>query len=221
MTYYKVLAEDGTPCNGGTGKWNLPHDGQPGEWMPEIAGLVPCKRGYHVCTAEQLVRWFGPTIYEVECGGEHVEQADKHVFGRARLIRKLDAWTERTARMFACDCAERVLPIYERDYPGDARPRTAIEVARRYADGNATQEELDAAEAAAGAVARAAEWGTAWVAAWAAAGAAAGAAVEVAAGAAAWATAWAAAARDAECTWQTQHLCELLGIAPAGESEEG
>ena len=55
---------------------------------------------------------------------------------------------ERTLRCFACDCAEHVLPLYEAKHPGDDRPRRAIDVARRYADGQATREELTAARAA-------------------------------------------------------------------------
>jgi len=39
------------------------------------------------------------------------------------------------ARLMAADFAETVLPIYERDYPGDTRPRAAIQAARDYAHG--------------------------------------------------------------------------------------
>ena len=72
-------------------------------------------------------------------------------------------------RLFACDCAEQVLPIFEKDYPDDKRPRKAVETARLFAEGKATQEEL----AAAGAAARAAAWAAARYAAYAAADAAA------------------------------------------------
>src|SRR5262245_50870359 len=48
-------------------------------------------------------------------------------------------------RLFACDCAEHVLPYFERFQPLDKRPRKAIEVARRYAFGKASREELDKA----------------------------------------------------------------------------
>ena len=126
---------------------------------------------------------------------------------------------DQVARLFACDCAERALPIWEKRYPDDKRPRDAIAVARRYAAGEVDEKELDtaraAARAAAWAAARAAAgdtaWDTAraaaWAAAWDAAGAAAGDTARAAAGAAAWA--WAAtwaAARD----WQTQRLREYL-----------
>ena len=116
---------------------------------------------------------------------------------------------ESKLRLFARDCAEQVLPLFERDYPEDKRPRVAIETARRFANGKATQEELAAARVAARAAAEAAArvaarvaagaaaWDAAWAAAWAAAGEAAWAAAE--AGAAAWvaAGAWAAAGEAA------------------------
>ena len=68
----------------------------------------------------------------------------------------------RVIRLMAADFAEAVLPIYEKEYPKDDRPRKAIKAARDFANGEIT--------AAARAAARAA-----W-AAWAAARDAAGAA---------------------------------------------
>ena len=74
---------------------------------------------------------------------------------------------DREIRLFACDCAESVLPIYESKFPNDDRPLRAIEVARAYANGEATEDELAAARDAAGAAAGDAAWAAAW-AAWAA-----------------------------------------------------
>ena len=48
------------------------------------------------------------------------------------------AASARIASLFACDCAERVLHLFEAKHPGDDRLRRAIEVARRFANGNAT-----------------------------------------------------------------------------------
>ena len=56
----------------------------------------------------------------------------------------------KTPRLWACDCAERVLPIFESDRPGDLRPRDAIRASRRYARGEI------------GAAARDAAWDAAW-----------------------------------------------------------
>jgi len=62
------------------------------------------------------------------------------------------------ARLMAADFAEAVLPIYERSYPGDNRPRAAIQVARDYAHGRIGE----AAWAAAGAASREAAREAAW-----------------------------------------------------------
>ena len=85
---------------------------------------------------------------------------------------------KREIRLFAADCAESVLHIYEDAHPDDDRPRKAIEAARRYANGEISEEELDAARKAARYAAGDAAWaagGAAW-AAWDAVKAARGAA---------------------------------------------
>ena len=79
---------------------------------------------------------------------------------------------DKEIRLFACDCAESVLHMFEKHYPNDDRPRKAIDVARKYANGEASINELNTASDAA----RAAAWGAARAAAWAAAWAAAEAA---------------------------------------------
>jgi len=133
-----------------------------------------------------------------------VEDDDKIVVREARLLRRFEMWDDRTARLFACDCAERALPLFESERPDDNRPREAIEVARRYANGEATNEELTAAADA--------SWAASWDAAWNAARAAAWNAARVAAWAAwnearaaTWAATWAA-----EREWQYARLCEYL-----------
>jgi hypothetical protein len=145
------------------------------------------------------------------------------------VLPEQEAERDRIARPFACESTERVLPIFERVYPTDPRPRHAIAVARRFATGEATTEELAAAAAAASDAARAAG-DVAWVAAsdtaagadgdaawaaWAAARAVAWAAAG-AAGDAAWA-AWAAAraARAAACDAAARHTVWATGYARA------
>jgi len=195
--YYKFL-DPGGSARWGDGTWHLPDGGRPGEWMPEITGLVPCQRGYHVATGNQLLDWLGPELWEVECRGEHIALGDKHVFGQARLVRRLNGWNDRTARLFAADCAARVLHLFEACCPGDMRPRRAIEVARAFADGQATVEDLAAARVAAKAAAERAARDAPWDAAWDAAWDAGWAAVRTTSGGAAWAAAR-AAAKDAAC----------------------
>ena len=155
---YKVLAADGTSCHGGDATWTA------GEWMPAVEGeLKPCVNGYHLCRRGDLINWLGETIWTAEYQGERIDvdapaDQSKVVVRQARILRPLTAWNERTARLFACDCAERALPIIAKSMPDEDRPRRAIEAARRYANGQATDEEWDAARDAA----RDAAWDAAW-----------------------------------------------------------
>ena len=135
ITYYKVLAADGcSPAHGGTGKWFLPKGKRVGKWMPAIKPVL-CQQGYHFVTLDQLPRWIGPTLYEIEVRGEVLTAEDKSVAEQARLIKRVDTWNEKNLRLFAADCAEHVLGIYEKQYPKDERPRKAIQAARDFANG--------------------------------------------------------------------------------------
>ena len=148
---YKVLGSDRRSLNGGSGTWT------PGVWRSVSLPLVPCEHGLHLCTLAQLPGWLGPTIWEAEVGGARIDQSDKIVVERARITRRVEGWNERTARLFAADCAEHMLPLFERECPDDDRPRRTIAMARAYANGEATSEQLAAAGDAAGAAARDAE----------------------------------------------------------------
>jgi hypothetical protein len=53
MTLYKVLDAKGRAYHGGTGSWALPRGDRPGAWMPPLADLVLCQRGYHLCEGEE------------------------------------------------------------------------------------------------------------------------------------------------------------------------
>ena len=56
---------------------------------------------------------------------------------------------DKEIRLFACQCASLVLPIFEKQYPGDDRPRKAIEAAEAFALGQIGKAELAKAYAAA------------------------------------------------------------------------
>ena len=214
---YKVLNEDGTPCHGGSGQWALPAYGKPGAWMPRLTGtLIPCQYGYHLCERGDLVHWLGPTIWEAETEAmEPLRDGNKSVVASARLLRKLETWNRRTQRLFAADCAERAL---ERERAAGREPHPdswrAIAVARQFANGDATPQEL--AAAAANAVHAAAYANAAANAAANAVHAAANAAAYAATAAyaaydAAYDAAHAAYAADAtERQWQTKRLWEYL-----------
>jgi hypothetical protein len=110
-----------------------------------------------------------------------------------------DDWIDaRIMRLFAVWCARQALALI--DQP-DPRSVAACDVAERYANGEATSEELAAARAAARDAAGAAAWDAAWDAA----------------GDAAWDAAG-AAARDAAWDAQNEKLTEMLmaeAYAPA------
>ncbi len=111
-------------------------------------------------------------------------------------------------RLALCDCAETALLIYEKYYPKDDRPRNAIETARKYVEGKATDKELAAASVAAENAARAADWAAArdaaravaWVVAWAADRAAD------------WAADWAA---DSIATWAAAENAASVAVRDA------
>ena len=229
--YYKVLKADGSCCNGGQGVWSLPtknDDGTwtPGAWMPKVKGkLMPCERGYHICRRQDLIYWLEEAIFEVEYRGVIVEDDQKCVVREARLLRKIETWDEKTVRLFAADCAEKVLPIYESEYPDDDRPRKAIQAARDYANGKikkaarsaAWSAALSAVESAALSAAESAAWSAALSAAESASWSAARSAALSAAESASWSAAESAArsaaesvARSAAREWQTDQLFKYL-----------
>src|SRR3990167_8105939 len=55
----------------------------------------------------------------------------------------------RVSRLLALECAERVLPVYERQYPNDPRVRDCLAITHRFLTGDATKEELRLARRAA------------------------------------------------------------------------
>ena len=166
MSYYKWLDSEGT---GGYSGWAWPTE--LGKWLPDIEGdLEMCGNGYHVVKAKHLLEWLPgrlpANLYAVSIGRERLNGGDKICARRAKPISLIGSLDDGKARLFACDCAEHVLHIYERDYPGDSRVRNCIEIARKVANGDLPVSELAAARAAAlaadgaadGAAARAAAW---------------------------------------------------------------
>jgi len=139
-------------------------------------------------------------------------------------------WNDRTKRLFACDVAEHVEQFYTSE--GGWKPADTINVARRFANGDAEQDELATAEAAAWDAARVAARDAAYAARDAAYAArvAALAAAEATARAAAYAALAAAyAARDAAyAAWDaalaaaeaTARAAAYAALAAARDAEE-
>ncbi len=132
----------------------------------------------------------------------------------------LDARRHRLLARWAADCAEHVLPLFADTYPGDDRPRLAIETTRAWSRGEVTVGEARAASVEAHAAARSASDGAATAAARAAGHAVATAHMaDHSLGAAAYAvralslapqTTDAKMAVDRERRWQREHLPEAI-----------
>ena len=156
--FYKATAEGGKAF-AGKGVW------KPGVWRTASTPLIPCQRGIHYCNRGQIVGWLNVELwlFEPHKDAELLDHGDKLVCSKGRIVERIDAWNETTARLFAADCAEQVVHLIPESH---REPFTnAIQVARLYARG-----ECDAAaRAAAGAAARAAGRDAAWTAAWTAA----------------------------------------------------
>ena len=115
--------------------------------------------------------------------------------------------SDKIARLLSCIYAEHALPNYEQVFPDDPRVRDCIDTSRRYANGQATLEELTAAWRAADSAARRAANSarSAWRA-WVAADSAA----KRDADSAAWSAAESAADSAAEREWQANKFREYM-----------
>jgi hypothetical protein len=132
----------------------------------------------------------GEIVAEVEVRGRSIVKDDKECWSEMRIVRAWK-WTKKDSVSLAILVAEKVLPIYEKKYPKDDRPRKAIEAARKVLESNTEKNRkaaaeaagaAEAAEAAGAAEAAEAVWAAVWATVWAAR------AAWEAARAAAWAT---------------------------------
>lgn len=136
---------------------------------------------------------------------------------------------DREIRLFAVWCARQVEHLMT-----DERSKSALNVAERHANGEATDKELgaasDSAWEAAWDAASDAAWDAAWEAAWGAASDAARGAARGAARDAAWGAAWGAARGAAwDAAWgaaraaqekELRRLCERIEASPASGSQD-
>lgn len=146
------------------------------------------------------------------------------------LVELMGRSDHRALALWAADCAERVLPLFETRFPKDERPRRAIEDLREFArTGRFSMAAVRKASLGAHAAAREAEEGSpARFAARAAGQAVATAHVPThAPGAALYASKaiWASDPRNAETNvarereWQHRRLAELMGTAEPSDKE--
>ncbi|MHB1000507.1 MAG: putative immunity protein [Armatimonadota bacterium] len=102
-----------------------------------------CRDGY-----QRLIREVGdpkkygqdepiPISRILESGG-----LDDAVWALGAVLPEQTAAGELIGRLFACDCAEHILPIFAMEHPGDQRVMKALETARRYARGEVSKDDL-------------------------------------------------------------------------------
>ena len=103
--------------------------------LKEIKDKRPCQRGL-----KKLISNVGSDL--------NTELTPKQILksnGIQDAIWVLRCFTgiEKEIKLFAADCAESVLGLFENRYPEDKRPRQAIEASRLYIEGEITLEELN------------------------------------------------------------------------------
>ena len=142
---------------------------EPGVEIVHKGKLELCNSGLHASIKLDDALSFapGPILCRVRCQGRVKRGDDKLVCSRRTVLWMLDA--SRVLRLWGCWCIRNTKLQDGRtvwDLLTDIRIRNAVEVAERFAVGQATEQELDAARAAARDAARAAARAAAWAAAW-------------------------------------------------------
>jgi hypothetical protein len=103
MRAYKFLRPDGTGVFTGFA-WPLP-SGAPGEWVR--ADVESCRSGVHACRPSHLPLWIGRALYEIELGGEIVDDAMKLAASQGRLVGRVEAWDKQAYDDYTRMCADR------------------------------------------------------------------------------------------------------------------
>lgn len=108
----------------GNFKWEI------GKWNKIDGELSMCKNGLH-CSRNVYDAFYyvqGEILARVECRGDHLIEKDKECWREMRVVKAYE-WTKKDSVAIAIYAARLVLPIFEKLYPNDKRPRKAIEAA--------------------------------------------------------------------------------------------
>ncbi len=93
--------------------WPVPVSSAAGAWVEASGTLAPCASGVHVCRATELAHWLNDELWELETGGDSLHAFDCMVVRRARLLGRIDAWTDGGAARFAGACIARAQTLLE------------------------------------------------------------------------------------------------------------
>ncbi len=103
-----------------------------GSWVNASSSPRLCGAGIHACRAEHLAYWTSNELWLIELDGAVSAERQKLVAGRARLVRRVDAWNSEKLAAFAKACAERAKENVITALRRDGRAR-ALEAAERIA----------------------------------------------------------------------------------------
>ena len=87
MTGYKFLKRGGVGTVSGL-VWPR------AEWVTVEGPLEECRRGVHVLRTSDLAYWLCDELWRVEYDGDVVPGTDCLIASRARLVERVDAWSE-------------------------------------------------------------------------------------------------------------------------------
>jgi hypothetical protein len=82
-----------------------------GEWI-DAGEIEPCRSGIHALRPRDLPYWLGAQLWEIELGGDIVEQERKLVARRGRLVRRCHEWNPELQDAFAAEVLVRTRRAY-------------------------------------------------------------------------------------------------------------
>jgi hypothetical protein len=98
---YKFLSSDRVGLYSGV-TWP-----EPGDWLEAEGEVERCVSGIHAVHPEGLLGWVDDELWTCELAGIVEEDGYELVAERGRLLERVEAWNETTARDFARACAAR------------------------------------------------------------------------------------------------------------------
>ena len=126
------------------------HKWETGKWYHVNGEIKLCQNGFHASpTILDAMRYvFTGWICRAGVGGDCKIGNDKSAWSDMMVIKRYK-WTKQMSVKLAVYAAELVLPIFEKEYPDDARPRNAIAAAKAYLKNPCKETKCAAADAAA------------------------------------------------------------------------
>jgi hypothetical protein len=80
----------------------------PGQWLAAAAAPELCRAGVHALLPDVLATWIAEELWRVELDGGQELAPGIMVAPRGRLLGRVEAWNDTTAREFARACAAHV-----------------------------------------------------------------------------------------------------------------